>query len=293
MPSYTPKAVANLLRRHGLAALKGLGQNFLLDEAALNSIVAAAELTGVEAVLEVGPGLGFLTALLAQRAAHVQGVELDAGFVRVLAETVRAHPNVRIHHADFLKLDLPAFADEFLHPLPATVVANVPYYITSPILLKLLQTGALWKSIVVLVQQEVALRLQAGPGSPDYGSLSVYTQFRASAEIVGKVPRGAFHPAPNVDSAIVRLRPHLTPPVNVNDPHRFEVVVRGAFGQRRKTLGNALATAIGKDTARAALAAAGIDPQRRGETLTMQEFATLSNASGPADRPPADGSAPE
>lgn len=277
---FSPKAVTELLRRHGVRANKSLGQNFLLDKNTLERIISAARLTGDEAVLEIGPGLGALTRLLAERAADVTAVEIDAGFIRVLAETVADLTTVRVEHADFLKLDLETWARANLSPLPATVVANVPYYITSPLLITLLRTGQLWDTIVVLVQKEVAERLRAAPGTPDYGSLSVFTQFHADIELVGVVPRGVFYPPPKVDSAIVRLTPHKEMPVAVSDPRLFEQVSRTAFGQRRKTLANALSGVAGhgRDEILAALHTAGIDPQRRGETLDLAEFAAIANA---------------
>lgn len=277
---YSPKVVTSLLKKHGVRTNKALGQNFLLDRNTLDKVVAAAELTGEEAVLEIGPGLGALTRLLAERARSVVAVEVDAGFVRVLSDTVNDLPNVIVAHSDFLKLDLPVWVPENLSPLPATVVANVPYYITSPILVSLLETSALWRSIVVLVQREVANRLNAKPDTSDYGSLTLFAQFHAEVDMVGAVPRGVFYPPPKVDSAIVRFRPRATPPVDVRDVRRFQQVVRAAFGQRRKTLSNALSAVPewGKEGARAALAASGIDPQRRGETLSMAEFAAVANA---------------
>jgi len=277
---FSPKVVTSLLQRHGVRTNKALGQNFLLDKNTLERIVSAAKLEGDEAVLEIGPGLGALTRMLAERAACVESVEIDAGFVRVLSETLADVPNARVEHADFLKLDLAAWAGQHLDPLPATVVANVPYYITSPLLVALLETGSLWSRIVVLVQKEVADRLKAGPGTPQYGSLSVFAQFHAAVEMVGVVPRGVFYPPPKVDSAIVRLTPTETPPVAVSDPRLFERVVRAAFGQRRKTLSNALSSLPGRSRGDvlAALEAAGIDPKRRGETLDMQAFADITNA---------------
>jgi 16S rRNA (adenine1518-N6/adenine1519-N6)-dimethyltransferase len=279
---FSPKAVSALLQRHEVRTNKSLGQNFLLDKNTLERIATAARLTGHETVLEIGPGLGTLTRLLAERAASVTAVEIDAGFIRVLAETVADLPNVRVEHADFLKLDLARWAREHISPLPASVVANVPYYITSPLLIALLETGPLWKTIVVLVQKEVADRLRAAPGTADYGSLSVFAQFHADIEVVGVVPRGVFYPPPKVESAIVRLTPRQTPPVAVSDVGRFQQVVRAAFGQRRKTLSNALSGVPGwtREDALAALQAAGIDPQRRGETLAMADFAAIANAAG-------------
>lgn len=277
---HSPKVVSSLLKRHGLATNKALGQNFLLDRNTLERIIAAGELTGTEAVLEIGPGLGAMTRMLASAAATVTAVEVDAGFVRVLAETVNDLPNVYVEHADFLKLDLPRWAPEHFHPLPATVVANVPYYITSPILIALLESGSLWKTIVVMVQKEVGERLRAQVGARDYGSLALFAQYHAEVEMVGVVPRGVFLPPPRVDSAIMRLRPRAAPPVDVRDPALFRQVVRAAFAQRRKTLGNALGSvgAWGREGARAALETAGIDAGRRGETLTMEEFAAIANA---------------
>jgi 16S rRNA (adenine1518-N6/adenine1519-N6)-dimethyltransferase len=277
---YSPRSVAELLKRHEIHTNKSLGQNFLLDRNTLERLVDAAGLTGTEAVLEIGPGLGAMTRLIAERAGTVTAVEVDAGFVRALAETTGDLPNVHIEHADFLKLDLRAWAPEFLNPLPATVIANVPYYITTPILANLLATSDLWRVIVVLVQKEVAERMRAAPNTPDYGSLTVFAQFHAEVELVGVVPRGVFFPPPKVDSAIVRLHPRAVSPVEVRDVKRFQQVVRAAFGQRRKTLGNALSAVPGwgKEGARAALAGAGIDPQRRGETLDMADFASLANA---------------
>lgn len=276
----SPRAVIGLLKQHGLRTTISLGQNFLLDRNAIERIVAAAELTGSEAVLEIGPGLGAMTRLLAERAASVVGLEVDAGFIKVLEETVGEYPNVRIEHADFLKLDLPTWGPANLKPLPAKVVANVPYNISTPILAALFETLPLWDSIVLLLQKEVAERMRARPNTSQYGSLTVFAQYHAEVEIVGAVPPTCFFPAPKVDSSIVRLRPRQEPPVALKDPVLFHRVVGASFGQRRKTLGNALSTLPewGKEGALAALTAAGIDPRRRGETLTMAEFAALSNA---------------
>jgi 16S rRNA (adenine1518-N6/adenine1519-N6)-dimethyltransferase len=279
MNLYSPRNVQSILKRHGLATSKSLGQHFLLDKNTLERMVAAAEVRPEETVLEIGPGLGSMTRILSEVANRVIAVEVDAGFVRALKETVGDLPNVAIAHSDFLDLDLETWAPEFLQPLPAPVVANLPYSVTTPILSSLLETGNLWRVIVVLLQKEVAQRLQSGPGSGDYGSLSVYAQFRAEVEIVAAVPRNVFLPPPKVESAIVRLTPRDTPPVQVSDQRLFNLIVRAAFAQRRKTLGNALAGVPdwGKEGAKAALARAGIDPQRRGETLSMEEFAALAN----------------
>lgn len=266
------------MKRHELRTTKALGQHFLLDRDAVERIVAAAELTGAETVLEIGPGLGVMTRLLAEQAATVTSVEVDAGFIRVLEETVGPLPNVRVYHEDFLKLDLAEWVPSHLSPLPANVVANLPYNISTPILSALFGANHLWRSIVLLLQKEVADRMCAAPNTPDYGSLSVFAQFHAAVEITGAVAPSCFFPPPKVDSCIVRLTPLTEPPVSVRDVAHFQRIVRAAFNQRRKTLGNALsALPWGKDGARSALAAAGIDPIRRGETLSLQEFAAIAN----------------
>jgi 16S rRNA (adenine1518-N6/adenine1519-N6)-dimethyltransferase len=268
------------MKRHGLRTTQALGQHFLLDRNALERMVNAAELTGEEAILEIGPGLGAMTRILSERAATVRAVEVDAGFIGVLKETVGDLQNVRVDHADFLKLDLPSWVPANLNPLPATIVANVPYNISTPILASLLATGAYWRVIVLLVQKEVAERMRAKPNTPEYGSLSVFAQFYAAVDIAGTVAAQCFFPPPKVESSIIRLRPLAEPPVAVNDVPLFHRIVRASFGQRRKTLLNALSAMPewGKDGARAALETAGIDSKRRGETLTMAEFAALANA---------------
>jgi 16S rRNA (adenine1518-N6/adenine1519-N6)-dimethyltransferase len=282
---YSPRAVADLMKRHGLRTTQALGQHFLLDRNALERMVGAAELTGEEAVLEIGPGLGAMTRILAEHAATVTAVEVDAGFIGVLRETVGGLPNVRVDHADFLKLDLPTWVPENLSPLPATLVANVPYNISTPILAALLATGAYWRVIVLLVQKEVAERMRAQPNTPEYGSLSVFAQFHAAVDIAGTVASQCFFPPPKVESSIVRLRPLAEPPVAVSDTALFHRIVRASFGQRRKTLLNALSAMPewDKDDARAALEAAGVDPKRRGETLSMAEFAMIANAGRESD----------
>jgi 16S rRNA (adenine1518-N6/adenine1519-N6)-dimethyltransferase len=274
--------VSGLLRRHGLRPKKRLGQNFLVDRNTLEKIAGAAELIPTDAVLEIGPGLGALTRALAERARRVVAVEVDADLLPVLQETLAGLGNVQVVHADFLQLPLADFLAERFGESPLKVVANIPYYITSPILERLLETPSSIERILLLVQKEVADRLTAQPGSPEYGSLTLFARYHAEVEIVGRVSRHVFLPPPNVDSAILRLRIRAEPPVRAARPEQLFDVIHAAFQQRRKTLLNALAgfgaLDVDKADAEAALRAAGIDPQRRGETLSLEEFARLAEA---------------
>jgi len=278
----TPSGVAAVLRHLGLSPRKALGQNFLVDRNIVAKILDAAQLAPEDTVLEIGPGLGVLTWELARRARSVVAVELDAGLVRWLRALFAGQPNVRLVHGDALTVDLAGLLAA--HPPgpggSAKVLANLPYYITSPLLMRLLEEGLPISLAVVMVQKEVARRLLARPGTKDYGALSVAVQLRTHAEIVAPVPPGVFFPPPEVESAVVRLT--LRPlPEEVEDAAFFSAVVRAAFAQRRKTLRNALQSGAGlwdKDAVPAALAEAGIDGGRRGETLSVAEFVRLSAA---------------
>lgn len=279
----SPAAVAALLKRHQLRPRRRFGQNFLVDANTLGKIVGAGEVGSGDAVLEVGAGLGVLTRALAEAvggAGKVVALEIDRDLLPALAETVGALPQVTVVPGDAMTLDWPAFLAEQFGDVPVKVVANIPYNITSPLLTTLLAQRGRLSRLVLLVQKEVAQRLSAAPGTPDYGSLSVFAQFHAAVETVGIVPRRVFLPAPDVDSAIVRLLPYSTPPVPVADETQFFAVVRAAFGQRRKSLLNALSgdPALGwsREQAAAALEKAQIDPQRRGESLGLEEFARLA-----------------
>ncbi len=279
----SPAAVSALLKRHNLHPRKRFGQNFLVDGNTLAKIVKAGGLVPGGAALEIGAGLGVLTAALAEavtETGRVVSVEVDTDLLPALAETVGELPQVSIVTADAMALDWPAFLDERFPGVVPAVVANIPYNITSPLLTTLLEQHERFSVIVLLVQKEVAARLSAKAGTPDYGSLSVFVRYHADAETVGLVSRRVFFPPPDVDSAIVRLVPHAAPPVEVPSEAKLFAVVRAAFGQRRKALLNALSgdPALGWDRehAAAALAAAGIDGGRRGETLTLEEFARLS-----------------
>lgn len=281
----SPAFVAALLRRRGLRPNRRLGQNFLVDANLLQKVVDAAGILPEDGVLEIGPGLGALTRALAARARKVLAVEVDAGlFAALVEETTADLPGVRVIHADFLKTDLESLVGEELGPGRHQVVANIPYSITSPVVVRLLEHGRLFDRIVLMVQKEVADRLVAGPGTPDYGSLTLFVHLRADVRRVAAVSRRAFLPAPDVDSAIVRLDVLPEPRCADVPEERYLAVVHAAFQQRRKSLANALTgPALGwtREEALGALAEAGIDPGRRGETLTPDEFAALAQ-SGPA-----------
>ncbi|MGE5588799.1 MAG: 16S rRNA (adenine(1518)-N(6)/adenine(1519)-N(6))-dimethyltransferase RsmA [Clostridia bacterium] len=267
---------------------KNLGQNFLVDSSYLDPIISAADLGRADAVLEIGAGTGVLTRVLAERAAHVIAVELDDRLVRILRADFGGSPNVDIVHADILDLcltDLMQF--DRLAYRKCKVVANLPYYITSPVILKLFEELRFLERIVVLVQKEVAERMVAAPGSKRYGAFSVVVQYHAVPEIVAVVPPEAFRPAPKVDSAVVRLLMRREPPVKVASEDVLFAVVRAGFGMRRKTLLRALAMAgqaglvlpgVDEKAIRQALERAGIRPERRAETLSLDEFGRLADA---------------
>ncbi|RPF42430.1 dimethyladenosine transferase [Thermodesulfitimonas autotrophica] len=271
--------VRALLRQYGIRPRKRWGQNFLINPGILEKIVAAAEISPADTVVEVGPGIGALTARLTALAGHVVAVEIDRSLVALLKERFSACPNLFLVEGDALKADFDALVRAAGGTLPYKVVANLPYYVTTPLLTRLLNTNFTVSLLVVMVQKEVALRLVARPGTKEYGSLSVLAQYRSEAELVTVVSRGSFFPAPAVDSAVVKLRLRSAPPVAVPDEGLFFRVVRAAFGQRRKTLLNALAGAglgRGRQEWEAVLKQAGIDPQRRGETLDLAAFAAIA-----------------
>jgi 16S rRNA (adenine1518-N6/adenine1519-N6)-dimethyltransferase len=278
----SPADVSALLRRHGLRPKKRLGQNFLVDRNTLAKIAAAGDLGPEDRVLEIGPGLGALTCALAERAGRVAAVEIDADLLPILHETLDDRDNVAIVHADFLQLPLPAFLTQHLGDAGIKVVANIPYYITSPIVERLLAVAERLERVILLVQREVADRLTARPGTPEYGSFTLFVRYHADVEVLGRVSRHVFLPPPTVDSAIVRLRLLPEPAVRVARPARLFDVIHAGFQQRRKTLLNALTgfadLHLTRQAAEQALAAAGINAQRRGETLSLEEFARLADA---------------
>ncbi len=268
------EATLRILKAFGLHASKRLGQNFLIDPGIVNGIVRAAGIIEGDRVLEIGPGIGTLTQGLLEAGAHVTAVELDKKLPTVLAETLKGYERFTLVPGDILKVDIPAIMGEG----PFKVVANLPYYITTPILMTLLERRLSITDMVTMVQKEVADRMRARPGSKDYGSLSVAVQYYTEVEKVLAVPPRSFLPAPEVDSAVVACRVRMAPAVAVQDEKLFFRVVRAAFGQRRKTLANALkGGGFQPETVVNALAKAEIDPKRRGETLSLEEFARLSD----------------
>lgn len=269
-----------LLNAYGLKLKKSLGQNFLTDSHVLSKIIRAAELNKDSGVIEIGPGIGALTERLAEQAGKVVAVELDQRLVPVLKELFQHQPHVEIIHGDALEVDLGAVIQEHMRDMKTLhVVANLPYYVTSPILIRLLTERYPLTNIVIMIQKEVADRLAAKPGTKDYSSLSVLVQYFAEAEEVAKVPSHVFVPRPQVDSAVARLTLRERPAVEVKNEELFFKIVRASFAQRRKTLLNTLHATlfarVDKHQVEAWLNEAGIDPKRRGETLNLEEFATL------------------
>ncbi|WP_438348319.1 16S rRNA (adenine(1518)-N(6)/adenine(1519)-N(6))-dimethyltransferase RsmA [Paenibacillus sp. FA6] len=278
----TPKRTKDIIRRHGFSFKKSLGQNFLIDQNILNNIVDAAELDGTKGALEIGPGIGALTEKLAQNAGTVTAVEIDRRLIPILKEVLEPYPHVHVEQADVLKVDLKAlFESNFKDVSKVSVVANLPYYVTTPILMKLLEEKLPLEHIVVMIQKEVAERMAASPGSKEYGSLSIAVQYYSVPKLICTVPNTVFIPQPNVDSAVIRLTVREQPPVDAHDEAHFFDVVRSSFTQRRKTISNNLKSRFappeGRERIDALLVQAGIEPSRRGETLSLQEYATLSN----------------
>lgn len=275
---FKPAVTMELLNENGLKPNQGLGQNFLIDGNILRKIVDAAELTGDDAVLEIGPGLGALTQALIEESSKVVTIEIDERLVQVLKNTFLGKSNLEIIHGDVLKEDLNA--------LLATsqrwkVVANLPYYITSPILAKLLEEKESLERIVVMVQREVAQRMMAGPGTKDYGSFSLFIQYHCEVSIIHTVPPTAFFPRPQVSSSVVLLRIRESPRVQVEDEDMLFRIIRAAFGKRRKTLLNSLTNTphltFNKEFMLQVLKEAGIDSKARAETLSLEEFASIAH----------------
>ena len=271
----SPEVVHYICKRFDIKMSKKLGQNFLIKRGIVDEIVHAAELTPGEPVLEVGPGIGTLTQGLAQSGADVTAIELDRRLLEVLDTTLASYDNVRIVHGDVLKLDVPTI----MNHKPFKVVANLPYYITTPIIMSLLESKLPIERLVVMVQKEVALRMVAKPGTKDYGALSVAVQYYTEPDIVLDVPPKSFLPAPAVTSSVIRCVLRDKPPGDVIDEKLFFRVVKAGFAQRRKTCANTMkTTGLSKDRIEELLAKANIDGQRRGETFTLQEFADVANA---------------
>ena len=275
-----PSVLKEILGRHGFSFKKQLGQNFLIDRITLERIGDAAEITDEDGVLEIGPGAGVVTRMLAARAKQVVTIEKDESLRPILGDTLADVRNVHIHYNDVLQVDLARVWSEFFSGCrQVSVVANLPYYVTTPILFHILESNVSVAKIVVMVQKEVADRMMAGPGTKDYGVLTVAVQYRAAVRKVTVVKPSSFMPPPTVDSTVVQLSCYQELPVAVQSERDFFHAVRAAFSMRRKTLLNALAggLAISKQECQELLSAAGIDPNRRGETLSLSEFAQLAN----------------
>jgi 16S rRNA (adenine1518-N6/adenine1519-N6)-dimethyltransferase len=280
----TPLRTRAILEKYGFSFKKSLGQNFLIDPNILKRIIDHAQITKETGTIEIGPGIGALTEHLARASKKVVAFEIDQRLLPILNETLSPYDNIEIIHQDILKANVKKVMEEkFADIRDVMVVANLPYYVTTPIIMKLLEEKLPIRGIVVMLQKEVAERITAKPGTKDYGSLSIAVQYYTTAEVVMTVPKTVFIPQPNVDSAIIRLTLRQEPAVRMIDEDCFFKVIKASFAQRRKTILNNLTNQLpnGKDQKEAILKALGeanIDPSRRGETLTMEEFARLSDA---------------
>ncbi|MDO5423457.1 MAG: 16S rRNA (adenine(1518)-N(6)/adenine(1519)-N(6))-dimethyltransferase RsmA [Eubacteriales bacterium] len=276
-----PQKTIEILKKYQFNFQKKFGQNFLIDAHVLDKIIAAAEITKEDFVLEIGPGIGTMTQYLAEAAREVTAVEIDKNLIPILEDTLSAYDNVQIINEDVLKLDLAKLAKERNGGQPMKVVANLPYYITTPIIMGLFESSVPLKSVTVMVQKEVAMRMQAGPGSKDYGALSLAVQYYAKPYLAANVPQNCFMPRPNVGSAVIRLTRYEEPPVKVKDEKLLFAIIRASFNQRRKTLQNGLSNAqelaFSKEEIAEAIERLGMPASVRGEALTLEEFARLAD----------------
>lgn len=276
-----PQATIEVLKKHQFTFQKKFGQNFLIDPHVLDKIISAAEITKEDFVLEIGPGIGTMTQYLAEAAREVTAVEIDRNLIPILSETLSAYDNVQIINEDVLKLDLAALAKERNGGKPIKVVANLPYYITTPIIMGLFEGGVPIESITVMVQKEVAMRMQAGPGTKDYGALSLAVQYYAEPYLAANVPPNCFMPRPNVGSAVIRLTRYAEPAVKAKDEKLMFALIRASFNQRRKTLQNGLNNSqelsFTKEQIAEAIEKMSLSPSVRGEALTLEQFAKLSD----------------
>ena len=279
-----PKNTIEIIQKYEFMFQKKFGQNFLIDTHVLEKIISAAGITKNDCVLEIGPGIGTMTQYLAENAGHVVAVEIDGNLIPILKETLADYDNVTVINEDILRVDIKALAEEYNGGKPIKVVANLPYYITTPIIMGLFESGVPIDNITVMVQKEVADRMKEGPGSKDYGALSLAVQYYAEPEIVANVPPNCFIPRPNVGSAVIRLTRHKEMPVEVKDPALMFKIIRASFNQRRKTLQNGLGNApelpYTKEQIAAAIAEMGLTPTIRGEALSLAQFAQLSDILG-------------
>lgn len=276
-----PQRTIEVIKKYEFCFQKKFGQNFLIDGRVLDKIIAGAGVTKDDMVLEIGPGIGTMTQYLAEAAGKVVAVEIDRNLLPILQETLADYDNVKVIHADVLSLDLEKLVQEENGGRPIKVVANLPYYITTPIIMALFEQHVPLANVTVMVQKEVAARMKSGPGSKNYGALSLAVQYYAEPYIVANVPCNCFMPRPNVDSAVIRLTRYEEPPVQVKDEKMLFKIIRASFNQRRKTLQNGLNNSselnFTKDQIAAAIAEAGFSPSVRGEALTLEQFAKLTD----------------
>ena len=276
-----PKKTSEVIQKYQFAFQKRFGQNFLIDAHVLEKIVSAAGITKDDCVLEIGPGIGTMTQYLAESAGQVIAVEIDTNLLPILADTLKDYSNVKVINQDILKVDINELVKEYNNGRPIKVVANLPYYITTPIIMGLFESNVPIDNITVMVQKEVADRMQVGPGSKDYGALSLAVQYYASPYIVANVPPNCFIPRPNVGSAVIRLTRYQEPPVQVKDPKLMFKLIRASFNQRRKTLQNGLNNSpeisFSKEEITKAIESLGVSPSVRGEALSLEQFAQLAN----------------
>lgn len=276
-----PQNTIQIIKKYEFAFQKKFGQNFLIDTHVLEKIILAAGVTKEDCVLEIGPGIGTMTQYLAEAAGHVVAVEIDSNLIPILKETLADYHNVTVIHADILKTDINELTQKFNGGRPIKVVANLPYYITTPIIMGLFEGQVPIDNITVMVQKEVADRMQVGPGSKDYGALSLAVQYYAEPYIVANVPPNCFMPRPNVGSAVIRLTRHKNPPVSAQDPGLMFRLIRASFNQRRKTLQNGLNNSpevpYSKEQIISAIESLGLSPSVRGEALNLEQFAALAN----------------
>ena len=276
-----PKNTIEIIQKYQFAFQKKFGQNFLIDTRVLDKIISAAGITEDDCVLEIGPGIGTMTQYLAEHAGKVVAGEIDTNLLPILDETLKGYSNVTVINSDILKLDMNKLVDEYNDGRPIKVAANLPYYITTPIIMGLFESNVPIDNITVMVQKEVADRMQVGPGSKDYGALSLAVQYYAKPYIVANVPPNCFIPRPNVGSAVIRLTRYQEPPVQVDEPGIMFRLIRASFNQRRKTLQNGLNNSpevpYTKDQIASAIESLGVPASVRGEALTLEQFASLAN----------------
>ncbi|MBE5884740.1 MAG: 16S rRNA (adenine(1518)-N(6)/adenine(1519)-N(6))-dimethyltransferase RsmA [Lachnospiraceae bacterium] len=279
-----PQNTIAILQKYNFNFQKKFGQNFLIDTNVLDKIISSAQITKDDCVLEIGPGIGTMTQYLAESAGEVVAVEIDKALIPILQDTLQEYDNVTVINDDILKVDINKIVQERNAGRPIKVVANLPYYITTPIIMGLFESHVPLKSITIMVQKEVADRMQVGPGTKDYGALSLAVQYYAKPEIVANVPPNCFIPRPNVGSAVIRLTRYDEPPVQVKDESKMFALIRASFNQRRKTLVNGLGNAAGlnvsKEQVLQALEQMGLSATVRGETFTLEQFAKLSDLLG-------------